>query len=116
MTTSGGTLEQKLVSTCGGNKIVGSRLYLLDSSGSKSGLINPIGNQITYTVDMSQRTYGTNAALYTVEMPASGDTNDAAFGTGYCDADFVGGEGCAEFDIQEANSQAMVYTSHPCSA
>jgi hypothetical protein len=33
---------------------------------------------------------------------------------GYCDANYVGGTGCAEFDIQEANNKAMVYTTHTC--
>jgi hypothetical protein len=32
-----------------------------------------------------------------------------------CDANFVGGVGCSEFDIMEANSRGNVFTTHPCS-
>nr|AGM32260.1 putative glycosyl hydrolase family7 [Coptotermes formosanus] len=47
-------------------------------------------------------------------MPASGKSNDAQYGGGYCDGNYVTGQGCAEFDLMEANSKAMVFTTHPC--
>jgi hypothetical protein len=63
-----------------------------------------------------------NAALYSVEMPSDGSKvpgsnrrkNGAEYGTGYCDGKYSDGTGCTEFDFQNANNKAMVYTTHCC--
>jgi cellulose 1,4-beta-cellobiosidase len=114
VTSSGGSLSQKLVTTYNGKKNIGSRLYLLASDETNYELFNFNGKELSYDVDLSAIPCGVNAALYTVEMPKAGTGVGAAYGTGYCDANYVGGTGCAEFDIQEANNKAMVFTSHPC--
>jgi hypothetical protein len=119
VTTTGGTLVQRLVTISGGNKNVGSRLYLLDATGTKYQLFKLIGKELSYDVNLAQIPCGVNAAVYTIEMPASGEGAGAAYGTGYCDGNYVKSKGstkagCAEFDIQEANNQAMVFTTHPC--
>nr|BAF57378.1 putative glycosyl hydrolase family7 [uncultured symbiotic protist of Neotermes koshunensis] len=121
VSSSGGSLQQNLVTTGSLGKIIGSRLYLMDSAGSKYQLFNLVGKEITYDVTMTSIGCAVNAALYTVEMPAGGEAQfgGAAGGSGYCDANFVKSKGsskagCAEFDIQEANFYGMVFTSHPC--
>nr|BAF57398.1 putative glycosyl hydrolase family7 [uncultured symbiotic protist of Neotermes koshunensis] len=122
VTTSGGSLSQRLVSKSTGKKVIGSRLYLMDSTGTKYQLFTFIGKEFTYDVDVSTLPCGVNAALYAVEMAADGSKGSgsnraksgAAYGTGYCDGNYVDGTGCGEFDIQEANNKAMVYTIHPC--
>jgi cellulose 1,4-beta-cellobiosidase len=73
VTVSGGTLTQRLVSALWDDqKIVGSRLYIVDSADSKYEEYKFVGKEFTYTVDMSQIPCGVNAALYRVEMPAEG--------------------------------------------
>jgi hypothetical protein len=114
VSTSGGSLTQRLVTTYNGKKNIGSRLYLLASDEKNYELFNLVGKELSYDVDLSQIPCGVNAALYTVEMAKSGGGVGAEWGTGYCDANYVGGTGCAEFDIQEANNKAMVYTTHTC--
>jgi hypothetical protein len=115
VTTSDGTLTQRLVTKNGENTNIGSRLYLLDSTGERYEYINFIGKEISYDLDVSQIPCGVNAALYSVEMPLDGTgTEGAKCGTGYCDANYTGGTGCAELDIQEANNQAMAITTHQC--
>nr|BAF57385.1 putative glycosyl hydrolase family7 [uncultured symbiotic protist of Neotermes koshunensis] len=119
VTTSGSTLQQKLVSQASaannGANVIGSRLYLVDSADQKYELFKLVGKEFTYTVDMSEIPCGVNAALYTVEMQAAGKApGGVQYGYGYCDANCVDGSCCAEFDIQEASSKAMVFTSHVC--
>jgi hypothetical protein len=115
VTSSGDSLTQKLVTTYNGEKNIGSRLYLLSSDKTSYQTFTLVGKELSYDVDMSEIPCGVNAALYTVEMPKAGKgSSGAAYGTGYCDANYVGGTGCAEFDIQEANNKAMVYTTHTC--
>lgn len=123
VTTSGGTLKQKLVTTYNGKKNIGSRLYLLASDEKNYELFSFVGKELSYDVDLSEIPCGVNAALYTVEMTKDGKGGEnsnrgggAAYGEGYCDANYVGGTGCAEFDIQEANNQANVFTTHTCQA
>lgn len=115
---SGSSLSQVLVSPSGA---IGSRLYLLDSTKSSYELFKLVGNvEFSYDVDMTDLPCGMNAALYTIEMNPKGLSNDAQLGTGYCDAQFLGmvnGQqvsGCAELDIWEANREATVFTTHPC--
>nr|BAF57383.1 putative glycosyl hydrolase family7 [uncultured symbiotic protist of Neotermes koshunensis] len=117
VTVSGGTLQQKLVNKYKGQKVIGSRLYILDDNDQYYQLFNFVGKEFTYTVDMSEIPCGVNAALYTAEMPKAGKPpGGTAIGTGYCDANCVDGSCCAEFDIQEASSKAMVYTAHMCTS
>jgi hypothetical protein len=48
-------------------------------------------------------------------MPKGGkEPGYVDYGYGYCDANCVDGGCCPEFDIQEASSKAMVFTSHTC--
>jgi hypothetical protein len=119
VTASGGTLQQKLVSqnsaANAGNNAIGSRLYLVDSADQKYELFKFVGKEFTYTVDMSEIPCGVNAALYSVEMQPGGKApGGVQYGYGYCDANCVDGGCCAEFDIQEASSKAIVFTSHGC--
>jgi hypothetical protein len=116
VTVNGGTLSQRLVSTDGeGNKIIGSRLYIVNADDKNYELFTFVGKEFTYTVDMSEIPCGVNAALYTVEMPKAGKSpGGVEYGYGYCDANCVDGGCCPEFDIQEASSKATVYTSHTC--
>nr|BAF57392.1 putative glycosyl hydrolase family7 [uncultured symbiotic protist of Neotermes koshunensis] len=118
VTVSGGTVKQRLVSPNYQNyKVIGSRLYIVDADDKYYQLFTFIGKEFTYTVDMSEIPCGVNAALYTVEMPKAGKTpGGVEYGYGYCDANSVDGDSCAEFDIQEASSKAIVYTSHACSS
>lgn len=73
-----------------------------------------INAEISYDIDLSTVPCGMNAAIYTAEMPAAGTGPGAKYGGGYCDANYVGGEGCSEMDIGEANVAANVYTAHGC--
>nr|BAF57462.1 putative glycosyl hydrolase family7 [uncultured symbiotic protist of Cryptocercus punctulatus] len=114
VTVSGDTVKQRLVTNYNGKKIVGSRLYLLASDEQNYELFNFVNKEIAYDIDISQIPCGVNAAFYTVEMPKNGGTTGAAAGGGYCDGNYVDGEGCFEMDIQEANNKAMVYTMHTC--
>jgi hypothetical protein len=121
VSSTGGTLVQRLVTTYKGEKVIGSRLYLMAADGAGYELFNFNGKEIAYDVDVSQLTCPVNGALYTVEMPKNGEAKfgGAAKGSGYCDANYVRSKGsslpgCAEFDIQEANQYAMVFTDHPC--
>nr|BAF57388.1 putative glycosyl hydrolase family7 [uncultured symbiotic protist of Neotermes koshunensis] len=120
VTVKGGTVIQKLVNKYKGNKVIGSRLYILTADEKYYEEFNFAGKEISYTVDMSEIPCAVNAALYTAEMPKGGKpTKDASNlgaegGTGYCDANCVDGGCCPEMDIQEASSKAMVYTAHTC--
>nr|BAF57430.1 putative glycosyl hydrolase family7 [uncultured symbiotic protist of Mastotermes darwiniensis] len=116
VTVSGGTLSQKLVNTYNGQKVIGSRLYVLNADEKNYEIFKLTGKEFTYTVEMKEIQCGVNAALYTCEMPAAGKAPyGAAYGSGYCDGNCVDGSCCPEFDIQEASSHAMVFTVHTCS-
>nr|BAF57298.1 putative glycosyl hydrolase family7 [uncultured symbiotic protist of Reticulitermes speratus] len=114
VTVSGNTVSQKFKT--GMN--VGSRIYILAPGGKAYEKFKLVNSELTFDVDISQIPCGMNAAIYTAEMPADGVTPGheagAAYGGGYCDANYVGGIGCAEFDIGESNARATVYTSHGC--
>nr|BAB64563.2 endoglucanase 1 [Holomastigotoides mirabile] len=116
VSADGKTLSQRLVSKLWDDKkAVGSRVYIVDTTDKKYQLFQFVGKEFTYTVDMSQIPCGVNAALYTVEMPAEGKSpGGVEYGYGYCDANCVDGGCCMEFDIQEASSKAIVYTTHSC--
>lgn len=114
ITVSGNSISVKFKT---GNR-VGSRSYLIDGSQTFYPIFKLVNAELTLDVDLSQIPCGMNAAVYTSEIPAEGVTPGheagARYGGGYCDANYVGGIGCAEFDILEANSAAIVYTSHGC--
>nr|BAF57306.1 putative glycosyl hydrolase family7 [uncultured symbiotic protist of Reticulitermes speratus] len=114
VTVSGGSVSQKFKT----GTSVGSRIYILDPTGKAYEKFKFIDAELAFDVDISQIPCGMNAAIYTAEIPADGVTPGheagAAYGGGYCDANYVGGIGCAEFDIGESNARATVYTSHGC--
>jgi hypothetical protein len=68
---------------------------------------------MSFDIDVSGIGCGCNGALYLVNMPASSQTSCGDY---YCDANFVCGEGCAEFDIVEANNEACRVTAHKCTS
>ncbi|KAG7394188.1 hypothetical protein PHYBOEH_005552 [Phytophthora boehmeriae] len=133
ITTTGNELSLKL-QTPGG---VGTRVYMLDSSGTKYKQFQLLNQEFAFDVDLSSLPCGAKSALYFTKMDADGgtarfpvNTAGAAYGTGYCDAQcqndirFLDGEGnldnsygscCTEMDILEANSMAETYVTHPCS-
>jgi len=94
----------KLVTQGPYSRNVGSRMYLLDSSGQKYKKLQLLNKEFTFTVKVSDLDCGLNGALYLVEMDAdggmsySGNNAGAKYGTGYCDAQcphdikFINGE------------------------
>ncbi len=113
---------------------IGSRLYLVDSSGQNYKMFKLKNRQFSFDVDVSQIPCGINGALYFVEMAANGGKNalnkpGAPYGTGYGDAQcptdikYINGFAntnntgiCShEMDIWEANSMATAFTPHTCS-
>lgn len=96
------------------------RVYLLDETKGEYVMMNLLGRELTVDVDLSTLPCGENGAFYLSEMVADGsknpgqnNINGAGMGNGYCDAQCQG-YCCNEMDILEANSQANVYTGHPC--
>jgi len=63
----------------------------------------------SFTVDLSNVGCHCNAAAYFINMPSSADTGDF-----YCDANYVGGSGCPEYDVMEANKHNLASTIHTC--
>ncbi|KAK3349771.1 glycoside hydrolase family 7 protein [Lasiosphaeria hispida] len=95
------------------------RIYLLDGDG-KYVMMKLLNQELTVDVDLSTLPCGENGAFYLSEMVADGSKNPGQFniggagmGNGYCDAQCQG-YCCGEMDIIEANSQANVFTGHPC--
>ncbi|KAM0124916.1 hypothetical protein ACHAP3_010078 [Botrytis cinerea] len=112
ITTSGDSLKLSFVT--GSN--VGSRTYLMDSETTYKEFAL-LGNEFTFTVDVSKLPCGLNGALYFVPMDADGGmskypTNKAGakYGTGYCDAQcpqdmkFVNGTANVEGWVPDSNS------------
>ena len=62
----------KLVTQGPYSRNVGSRLYLLDSSGQKYKKLQLLNKEFTFTVKASDLDCGLNGALYLVEMDADG--------------------------------------------
>lgn len=96
------------------------RVYLLDETTQKYVMMSLLNQELSVDVDMSTLPCGENGAFYLSEMTPDGSKNPgqfnsggAAFGNGYCDAQCQG-YCCGEMDILEANSQANVFTGHPC--
>ncbi|MBC62447.1 MAG: hypothetical protein CMP11_08315 [Zetaproteobacteria bacterium] len=113
----------------------GVRWYVLEDNDNYK-LWNLLGQEITYTVDVSTLKCGTNGAIYFSEMSNKNDLvglkAGPRWGGGYCDAQCptdlkswecnsvdsdcaaLKGRCCNEFDIWEANSQANAFTTHTC--
>lgn len=124
------TLHQ-YVSNNGALSNASPRLYLLGSNGNYE-MLQLLGQELRFDVDVSTLVCGENGALYLSEMMSTGgrsSTNPggANYGSGYCDAQcFVdtwvngtlntngAGACCNEMDIWEANANATAYTPHPC--
>lgn len=117
----------------------GQRVYLTDGNGYT--MFQPMGGELSFTVDLSNVPVGMNAAVYLVSMNRlghygsrnpSGAMNGAGWkrGVGYCDAQcptdlkFVQSQGfnkasrfsscCSEMDLFEANRFTTAMTAHPC--
>ncbi|KAI1356945.1 putative endoglucanase [Xylaria sp. FL0043] len=134
VSTSGDTLTmyQYTINADGEAQNASPRLYLLGDDGNYE-MLQLLGQELTFTVDLSTLPCGENGALYLGEMDKSGgrnqyNTGGANFGSGYCDAQCpvqtwkngtlnLDGSGycCNEMDILEANSKAHAFTPHPCS-
>jgi cellulase len=107
------------------------RVYLLGSDGDYE-MLQLLGQELRFDVDVSTLVCGENGALYLSEMQATGGRNQynpggASYGSGYCDAQCpvqtwingtlnTNGIGacCNEMDIWEANANATALTPHPC--
>ncbi|OCL12446.1 glycoside hydrolase family 7 protein [Glonium stellatum] len=93
ITAGSDALTLKFVTKGSYSTNIGSRTYLMASSGDKYQMFNLVGKEFTFDADVSQLPCGLNGALYFVEMSADGglskfSTNKAGakYGTGYCDA------------------------------
>jgi len=91
-----------------------SRLYFVNDSDSNfrpDGFwqVALLGKHFSFTVDLSNVGCHCNAAAYFINMPANADTEDF-----YCDASYVGGSGCPEYDVMEANKHNLASTIHTC--
>jgi cellulose 1,4-beta-cellobiosidase len=91
ITTTGNALKLNFVTT-GANVNVGSRTYLM-ASNTEYQLLQLMGQEFTFDVDVSNLPCGLNGALYFAEMDADGGLSKyptnlagAQYGTGYCDA------------------------------
>jgi cellulase len=96
------------------------RVYLMDEGTGKYVMMSLLNQELSVDVDLSDVPCGENGAFYLSEMTADGSKNPGQFntggaglGNGYCDAQCQG-YCCSEMDILEANSQANVFTGHPC--
>lgn len=119
------------VETDGTYSSASPRLYLLGDDGDYV-LLQLLGQELSFTVDVSTLVCGENGALYLAQMDGTGGRSQynpggALFGSGYCDAQCsVGtwyngsvntagtGACCNEMDIWEANANATALTPHPC--
>lgn len=112
ITASGDSLKLGFVTTGGGNTNVGSRNYLMAAgSTTEYELLQLLGQEFSFDVDVSNLPCGLNGALYLSEMDADGGVSKypnnkagAGYGTGYCDSQcprdikFINGEvGCGRF-------------------
>ncbi|KAI3343130.1 putative endoglucanase [Ustulina deusta] len=133
VSTSGDTLTmyQYTINEDGEAQNASPRLYLLGDDDNYE-MLQLLGQELTFTVDLSTLPCGENGALYLGEMDKTGgrseyNTGAANFGSGYCDAQCpvqtwkngtlnTDGSGycCNEMDILEANSRAHSFTPHPC--
>merc|ERR1712212_1020530 len=71
----------------------------------------------SYDIDVSAVGCKCNAAMYWVNMPGydgNGNPDPAEWGIYYCDANFVNGNWCPEYDTFEGNSETMSVAIHTC--
>jgi cellulase len=134
ISASGGSLTFSQYVTNGGTTSNASpRAYLLNTAGKDYEMLQLLGQEISFDVNVANLPCGENGALYLSEMSASGGRSQynpagASYGSGYCDAQCgvgtwfngsvnTGGVGscCNEMDLWEANSEATALTPHPCS-
>jgi cellulose 1,4-beta-cellobiosidase len=103
ITSSGNALTLKFV-TQSAQKNIGSRVYLM-ASDTAYQMFQPLNQEFSFDVDVSNLPCGLNGAVYFSEMDADGglakySTNKAGakYGTGYCDSQcprdikFINGE------------------------
>jgi len=108
----------------GGFKLVGGgRVYFAQEAANDWA--NPfiywqtplLGNHISYDIDVSNVGCHCNAAFYFVQMPGY-DSNQNPYGGDagdwYCDANFVNGNWCPEYDTFEGNRETMNVQLHTC--
>merc|ERR1712243_357258 len=95
-----------------------SRGYLLskDPGGSLTPdafwQTNLFDQHFVYDLNLSGVGCHCNAAAYFIKMPSPygpGDSNDY-----YCDANYVGGVGCPEYDTLESNKHIVTGALHNC--
>jgi len=94
----------------------GGRIYLCStpSDGMDPGMYwqTPLdGYHFSYKVDLSNVGCHCNAAGYFINMPGPGPGEG---GDWYCDANFVGGQWCPEYDCLESNKYTVAATLHRC--
>jgi hypothetical protein len=70
----------------------------------------------SYDIDVSSVGCKCNAAMYWVNMPGyeGGAPYPAEWGVYYCDANYVNGNWCPEYDTFEGNDQTMSVAIHTC--
>jgi len=70
----------------------------------------------SYDIDVSNVGCKCNAAMYFVNMPGyeNGSPYPAEWGLYYCDANFVNGNWCPEYDTFEGNAETMSVAIHTC--
>ncbi|PQE23689.1 Endoglucanase EG-1 protein [Rutstroemia sp. NJR-2017a WRK4] len=132
ITVNGDALKlTQFVENAGTISSVSPRTYLLGPDGNYE-MLQLLGQELRFDVDVSTLVCGENGALYLSEMDASGGRSaynpaGAAYGSGYCDAQCPvqtwtngtlntnhTGYCCNEMDIWEANANATALTPHPC--
>jgi len=95
----------------------GGRIYLCSTptDGMDPGMYwqTPLdAHHFSYKTDLSNVGCHCNAAGYFINMPGPGPGDG---GDWYCDANFVGGQWCPEYDCLESNKHTVAATLHRCS-
>lgn len=89
VSTTGGDLVLQMLNPKGG--LANPRVYLLAESDKEYEMLQLLGKELAFDVDVSKLPCGMNGALYLSEMQAAGGRSElnpggAIYGTGYCDA------------------------------
>jgi len=101
----------------------GGQAYFTEGGGDMGGdpyvyWQTDLANKVfSYDIDVSNVGCKCNAAMYFVNMPGFDGNNNpdpAEWGIYYCDANFVNGNWCPEYDTFEGNSQTMNVAIHTC--